>query len=204
MLVYIWSLPITGGPVLQTSCSMVGFRGMKRFSVCWVGSETWGGQFKAEMEFILVNWLSGVLVRDRFPSLRMGRGNGLYEFQQHGDVWELSFEMCFRQVGSSPYSQQCAVEGKQGKEGSISWRQGQFYLLWVQCAHISILPPVYRSFALADEGGLRKTAFDLVAGGWDANILLLTRSEVFVSCSVPTASSCLLSMHFAPSLEAQV
>lgn len=52
------------------------------------------------MEFILVNWLSGVLVRDRFPSLRMGRGNGLYEFQQHGDVWELSFEMCFRQVGA--------------------------------------------------------------------------------------------------------
>jgi len=39
-------------------------------------------------------------------------------------------------------------------------------------------------------------------GGQDMNILL-TISEVFVPCSVCTAPSCLLSMHFAPS-EAQV
>ena len=50
---------------------------------------------------------------------------------------------------------------------------------------------------------LEKQRLTLVAGGRDANILLLTRSEVFVPCSVCTAPSCLLSMHFAPS-EAQV
>lgn len=38
------------------------------------------------MEFLHVSCLSGVLVRDSFPSLHVGRSNGLYKFQQHGDA----------------------------------------------------------------------------------------------------------------------
>lgn len=51
MLLYIYSLPITRGTVLQTLCSMVGFRGMNRFSVCWVGSETEEGNCRLEWNF---------------------------------------------------------------------------------------------------------------------------------------------------------